>query len=526
MNLQSEPDIGCGNFFSYALRACAAPDAPLVWLDTDQALPADERATVLSLSQIDRLTRRYATAYVRLGVIPGQPIAVYLRNGAGYLLQFVALSRLGAIPVLVNGNMLPEIVVPFLRKVGAQGLLVDDWAQARLAREMPRLRQVLPWIQGQEGLATLATDRPLLPHVHAPQDVVLISHSSGTTGIPKAVVFAHQQFFQGTRHRLGLPTRPQRILTALPHAHSAGLAFQMFALLTDTPLFIASEESARSVLPQIAHFRPTSVVAFAKTHAEIADAPLGDFDLASVKEWVNTGDAVHERHIRRIVSEAPGSVFVDGLGSSEMGFSVFRQEHTYDSSDYGRCVGTPVHWAQAEILTDDGLRLGPNQVGRLAVRSPSITPGYWNDPELTAAARRGEFFLTGDVAYRDERGRFYQVDRVPDVIHTPTGPAYSLVMEELILNALPEVKDCSVVALTDDAGRSAPAAVLHLEPEMVVQMPSEADTLITLNAVLRADLKTPGVKLLVAVVFMERHDVPHGPTGKVLKRALRDGLHA
>jgi acyl-CoA synthetase (AMP-forming)/AMP-acid ligase II len=239
------------------------------------------------------------------------------------------------------------------------------------------------------------------------------------------------------------------------------------------------------------------------------------------------GDASHERHIRPLVKlgRTParggwreGSTYVDGLGSSEMGMVLFKNPHTARTSHYRRMIGRPVPVVRdAAVLDPNGAVLPNGQAGLLGVRTPSVTPGYWDNPELTARYRSGEYFLTGDVVRRDDSGIWYHLDRTPDVITTADGPVYSLPLEEVVLIATGAL-DAAVVAVDDPAerGRSRPIAVVlvnHSRP------PNPDELLSRCNAQLR---QAGLAQLRALVVTTERDGVPVGVTGKVLKRVLRE----
>jgi hypothetical protein len=107
-------------------------------------------------------------------------------------------------------------------------------------------------------------------------------------------------------------------------------------------------------------------------------------------------------------------VFTDGLGSSETGYSLFHNGHQPGKPKFERCVGKPMSFAEAAVLAEDGTPLPPGEPGRLGVRSPTLTPGYWNDSLTFHRLRLGGYWLTGDLAYRDEENNFYHLDRAPD----------------------------------------------------------------------------------------------------------------
>jgi acyl-coenzyme A synthetase/AMP-(fatty) acid ligase len=171
---------------------------------------------------------------------------------------------------------------------------------------------------------------------------------------------------------------------------------------------------------------------------------------------------------------------------------------------------------QAAVLDDDGNEVPDGTVGLLGVKTPSRTPGYWNNERLTRSFELNGFWLTGDVARRDADGYFYHLDRTVDVIDTAAGPVYSLPIEEVLLADCDGiVRDCSVIGVPSGTAM-APVAVVR---------PQEDAGSWTEEAILERankELAGAGLAQLAAVrIAREPADFPLGPTGKVLKRELR-----
>ena len=259
-----------------------------------------------------------------------------------------------------------------------------------------------------------------------------------------------------------------RVLVALPGAHNAAVATLLYCLLLRARVKLLSSQRGVDVLDAIEEFGPSTVLGFAGTFGEMAAQDLSVRDLSSVEVWFNTGDAAHEAHIRALVAHGSheeigrdlrrhrveGSVFIDGLGSSEVGYSIFHNRHTKDTAAFSRCVGKPISFAEAAVLAEDGSSLPPGEIGRLGLRSPTLTPGYWNDSLTFHRLRLGGYWLTGDLAYQDEQGNFYHLDRVPDAIRTQAGIVFSTRTEELLLRDLPGLDDCTVVGVAPDGVRA------------------------------------------------------------------------
>jgi acyl-coenzyme A synthetase/AMP-(fatty) acid ligase len=523
-------DLGAGNFLDSALRVSPAPDETILTLERPFRPFFGGVFDNLSLSSLKSAADHYAAWYVRAGVRPKDPVAVYLDDGIEYLVHYIALTSLGAIPVLTNGNMPPEVAARHFRHVGAVGFFLDTAHRAALSGFLTR-EDTYRFVVTEEDLVVEA--RPALPEWfpfrHTPSDPIMIAHSSGTTGTPKAVLLQHGPFFHGVRYRMQVSStgKPERILSALPHSHNCAMAYLMLALLSGNQIYVASDHTGKNLGRRITEFRPTMVVSFPETYVELTEERLSAYDFSSVRFWFNGGDAAHEQHIRTLVAlgsreengkKIPGSVFVDGMGSSEMGFSLLRSVHQPGSNQYDRCVGVPLEWASAAVLGEHGEILPPRVVGRLGVRAPSVTLGYWNDSLLTHQSQLAGYWLTGDLAYTDEEGRIYHVDRVPDVIRTSEGPLYTLASEELLLKHFAEFADCSIVGAPKGDGSFGGIVLVRLRAEQTTERTSERALLGSINQVLDAK----GWPRVAAALVVDAAEIPLGTTGKVLKRQLRE----
>jgi acyl-coenzyme A synthetase/AMP-(fatty) acid ligase len=147
-----------------------------------------------------------------------------------------------------------------------------------------------------------------------------------------------------------------------------------------------------------------------------------------------------------------------------------------------------------------------------------VTSGYWNNSLLTYRSRLAGYFLTGDLAYKDEDGRFFHVDRVPDLIRTKQGPVYGLQIEEYLLSRFPAIADCTVYGKTlQESEFQVPSIRVRLRPGTDLNAMEEREVLQIFNQAL-LDKSLP---VLSELEFSSANQVPLGTTGKVLKRELR-----
>lgn len=516
--------IGTGNVLATLLDRGEGLDDPALTFDTEvDGRPAWQP---FSLRELGERVAARAAALHALGVRPRDPVAVYVTDAADQVLAFLALARIGAIPALVNGNMPGEIAaryvtvrfdrIPVLTDAPHRELLLAGGYDAALLHEVADLGKGDP------------ADAPAVFR-HHPEDPAVITHSSGTTGLSKAVGHSHRSLFASIRHRLSLP-KPQgmdRILSALPSSHAATVIAVNLALASHIELALLSKPHGPEVLDAIERWRPESILGFAAVWSELAGHDLEQRDLSSVRAWWNTGDCAHEAHIRRLVAvgsrdalvdrkvvRRPGSIFLDGLGSTEMGHSQFFITHSVDSDRYGRCIGKPHAFSNVAVLDADGEPLPAGQVGQLGVDAPTVALGYWNDSTTTYRTRRNGYFLTGDLVYRDEEGYYYHVDRMVDAVPLEDGGwLYTAASEERVLAALPEVLECTVVAVAAEDGPAA-GVLLVLRPDADPDADHHERVLAALDEHTRAFVRH--------VLVIDPAVLPLGPTGKVRKVALRE----
>ncbi len=534
--LAADQQLGAGNVLLRLAEHGADLDTPRLTFDTD----FDQIAawTPLSLRTLTERVAARAEWFHRHGIGRRDPVAVYVSSAADVLLNFLALTWLGAIPALMNGSMPAEIAVEYIRRLRAVGVILDTDHAELAARDLGA-----PVIGTAAETGTGDPAGAPAHYRHHPDDPVAITHSSGTTRMPAAVVHSHHSLFAAVRAvRLTEPRQhgPVRELSAFPSAHTAGIIILNEALCNGYELLCVSGQGgafARSgevIIDAIERWRPTAVYGFAVTWSELARYDLTTRDVSSVRFWSNSGDCAHEAHIRRLVAvgshhargsdgevvSLPGSRFNDTLGSTEMGYGGFGISHRPGSERYNRCVGKAQPFAEV-ILVDPrtGEQVPTGQVGMVAMKSPTLALGYWNDSVNTFRTRLGGYYLTGDLMYRDEDGYFYHMDRVSDAVDLGDGNyIYTALSEERILKHCPGVRDCTVLAARGDDGSLVFDVLLLLAPD--------ADPARSRDDEVRAALGEVAAAVPRRIVTIPDDEIVVGPTGKVRKFLMRERLLA
>ena len=523
--LAADPELGAGNVLPKLIEHGAPLDGPGIAFDRAvDGLPAWDGLTLGQLHE--RVTAR-ADWLRRRGVGPRDPIAVYVSSSADCFLNTLALNWLGAIAALMNPDLPADVASEYIRRLRATALLTDAEHQQRLTGQDLGVSLLID--AAETGTGDPAAAPP--PYRLHQDDPIAITHSSGTTRMPAAVVHSHGSLFAATRMiRLGSPRAQgtERILSALPSAHAAGIMTVNHALCNRSELlYLSRQRDGATILDAIGRWRPSGVFGFAVTWAELARYDLAEYDLESVSLWFNTGDCAHEPHVRHLVaagsrntvtrdgvSRIAGSSFVDGLGSTEMGHSAFHITHRSDTERYGRCVGLPHVFADIALLDlATGQEVPVGEVGHFGLKSPTLAPGYWNDSVNTYRNRLNGYYLTGDLMYRDAEGYYYHVDRAVDSVDLGGGEwLYTAMSEERILKACPDVRDCTIVAAPAEGG---------VFTDVLLSLHTWADSSVDRTDAVRDVLSSAAAATLRKVIVVDDGQLILGPTGKVRKFLMR-----
>ena len=510
--------IGGGNLLPRMLEINPFPDEPLIRSLDPIPYTDGETRTDFSLRDLDHLIQSWSVWYYERGVRPRDRVAVFPSDSVAYFVHYSAIAQIGGIAVLINAKAPRDSAVALAGRTGAAGLYTDRERLDRISPDLDKL--ALQWIEVAEDMpsppsATLPDEWRFRHHI---DDPVGMMHSSGTTGLPKPVIHTHRTILEGPKFRaVDYKEEPDaRIMTALPQSHQGTISFTSYAVLAGQPLLAWRDVTGAELAEAVPVHRPTMVMAFGHAYPELAALPTPPGALDSVNIWVSMGDAVHERHLKNVLArrsaDLPPAAFLDRLGTTELGWGVLMQPRTLTTERNDRCVGRSVGLADVAILRETGTHAEPYEYGYLGANPPSMTVGYWGAQDTYYRSKLAGYWLTGDIAYRDEDDYFYQVDRAVDVIHTAQGPGYSVQMEETVLNHVDGVADCTIVAggWRDEKIAVAVVTGAAIEPETV---------LLAANEALRAAGKP---ELAVVDVADDDEAYPLGVTGKSLKRYLRE----
>ena len=428
------------------------PDAPfLIW--------EDEAVTYREFNaSVDRAARMWHD----LGVGRGDHVAFMVDNKPEFLYAWLGLAKLGATLVAVNTGF-KSMETSYLLEHSRSKLALIDAQHADMFDGMraglPLLEQVL--VLGKDDRFTSFADLFDASPAEAPaadvspDDVISFIYTSGTTGKPKAVMQTHRSFVmtgQAYPYWMGME-RGDRIYACLPLFHINSQAYStMGAIGARGAIVLSPRFSATRFWDDIRRHR-VAVFNFigAMTLILSKKEPAPDDRDHCVK--VAYGVPALPGELRAELEQRYGMKVLSGFGMSETTFGLVE---SLDGPRKDGSMGKPRHHpdpsvprTEARVVDGQGRDLPDGQVGELVLRNPALMAGYFNDPERTSEALRDGWLFTGDMAWRDEDGFFFFVDRKKDIIRRRGENVSSLEVED-VLNDHPSVLECAVVGVPSE----------------------------------------------------------------------------
>lgn len=521
-------------------------DAPLDW-EVPAIHCSQGESTCWTGRQILKTIERLAAIFQHsLGININDRIAIYKSNDFDILIFSNASIMAGAIGCPINGNLSSDKIGPYLSYLDAKILISDSETAERVVKDAGDFGEIetivlvdRPSSFALNNLRLLLTQKIVLLHDlirqkhdkhnpanRGPEDPILIVHTSGTTGFPKGVIITNKGMCQAIRSTLAfnLVSARDRAIFALPFNHQISHLYFCSILLLGVQTHWAADFSPHKTLEHIVTHGSTVFFGFPITYTQLSGANPQQYDLSSIRIWGTTADACHEVHKRSFVKLGSfftrlgiwkqGSLFIDGLGSSEVGIAALLHITTPWTTKYGRRIGLPVPFGpRVRIINGSGREVRKGEVGRLFIKGRSMFGGYWNVHGKLYEDTRNGWWCTGDMLRKEQDGSLVHLDREVDVIHTQKGDVYSLLIEEK-LHSHPAIFDCCVFGVMEDAGFESAAAIVAINSECPEI--TEQQLLLELNSTLPRD------ENLTFLRIREWADFPIGITGKTLKRTLRD----
>jgi len=471
----------------------------------------------LTWSQSNARTNRLSHAMRALGVGYGDRVGLLALNEPEYLDMFYGLGKIGAILVPVNYRLAGPEMEYILNDSGCKAFVfgpeyVDIVDSFRANIETKRLVALMDdppeWALSYAALTAAEPDSE--PEINGGNDdVVSILYTSGTTGRPKGAMLTHNNFFFCATNMIAtLGDLGETALLVLPLFHIGGLGnvclgpqlgirvvllksldpVRMLELIQEERVNVfGSVPALLQILKMVPDFEKYDWSSVSKVFVYAAPLPV-----ALLEEYAEAG--IEVRNLYGLTESTGSGTVIDGAHSLVKA---------------GSC-GLPEFLAEVKLVDDEGNEVGPEELGEVVMKGDFVMKGYWNHPDATARTIRDGWLYTGDIGRRDADGFFFIMDRKKDMIISGGENIYPAEIEDLLMHH-PMIQDVGVIGYADPMWGEAVKAIVVLQPGKT----ADAAELIEW-----CKGKIGKFKIPKKVEFAEA--LPRTPTGKILKRVLRE----
>jgi len=491
----------------------------------------------LSYGEFASLVWGTATRLEQQGLRRGDRVGILAYNSLDFVISVFAIASLGGITVALNGWWVGEELEYALRDSGCRFLIVDERLFPRVSGLLDDLEQLEKTFFAGSGTSPSGTiplealiapaDVPPSDEIHE-DDAFVILYTSGTTGRPKGCITTHRGtitqvmgiLLHGMLSKaLGEPSplpsddsQPTSLMTA-PLFHVAGIHTGICTAMAAGAKVVLSEGrfDPEQVLALIQRERVTTWSAIPTMLHRVVEFPeIGDYDLSSLVRISFGGAATAPETMDRARAVFPVEpALTNGYGLTET-HGIVMLSGGRELQDKPTAAGRPMPFFDTRLVNDADEDVAEGELGELLLRSPTVTPGYWNRPEANAETIRDGWLHTGDIAYRDSDGVFHVVDRAKDMIIRGGENVYCVEIENCLAEH-PEIDEAAVIGVADaELGERVKAVVRRIPGSEL----AEADVRAHVRSRL-ASFKVP------EFVEFAQSPLPRNPSGKVLKEQLR-----
>lgn len=520
-HLSVEGKRSMGMSISWITDAVAG-QSPVVPPDSPALALGD--ADAVNWGELREADLRYASALVRAGVRKGDRVGILMKNSVEYVFAMLAIARAGGIAVRLNWRLTPHELKFILNDSGTSLLFVDDDLLDSIAglRAETGVREYVVRRSANEDHTAWAIPleqfiadavRDDFPSMSL-DDAQSLMYTSGTTGLPKGALWSHgntlwfgaiqSMKWKFDEHTVGM--------TAGPLFHAGGWEAVLLPALVSHGMAVTYPSGQFDLGKYMAAARKhaaTMMLFYSFMGPELLRMP--DYKTVlppSAKQMILGGDAALPWVIDRFNLDFPGVDVIQVFGLTEGGAISTCLDGK--NADRAGSVGKPMPFTEVRVVLPGGQPAGPGEVGEVLVRSPAVSPGYWNRPDATASTFVDGWCHTGDLGSIDADGFLTLRGRDKDMIRSGGENVYPAEVE-VILTKAPGVADVAVVGVPDERWIEVGCAVLVAEDGIEIDIEA-----VRRHCVERlAKYKVPRHYVVVS-------QIPRTPSGKIKKYLLRE----
>ena len=472
-------------------------------------------------------TNQLAVSLIENGLHKGDRVGLLVQNTPEFVIAFLGILKAGGVVVAINTLYKPREIIHQVNDAQVGILITMDiyYEMLKSLQKETSIKKII-LVDGKrklpsndENLRNILKKHKIIfqpdPEI-LPDDNAIFQYSGGTTGISKGAIGTHRNLVANViqfRHWLvGVPRGQEVILVAIPLFHVYGMVLGMLLtfLTAGSMVLIQDLRNFKEILQSIKKYRVNIFPGVPTLYNAINSHPdviAGKYDLSTIQACIS-GSAPLLKETKDRFESLTGGKLMEGYGLSEAPTATHCNPMM--GVNYPGSIGLPLPDVDARIVDqNDGITvLPPNTPGELVVRGPQVMKGYHNMILETRDTLRHGWLYTGDIAYMDEKGFFYLVDRKKDLIKPGGYQVWPRDVEEVI-KLHPKVLEVSVAGVPDSYRGETVKAWIVLKPGQN----STADEI-------KQYCKNEMAVFKVPTLIEFRDQLPKTAVGKVLRREL------
>ncbi|PVH77935.1 4-coumarate-CoA ligase 2 [Cadophora sp. DSE1049] len=497
----------------------------------------------LTHPEIQTLASKISTALtLKHGLQPGDVVSICSPNTIQYPAILYGIIRAGGIPALSSPafnedemmhvfktvecksvfcpSEIVGVVRGALRKLGRRDdcvIVINGNSEEGDTASIKTLGKLI-----EEGRRSPQVEAWAMPSEKSNSEVcALLCFSSGTTGLPKAVMISHQNIIAQCLQLIPTTSPDHKtVLGMLPFYHITGVVKMLvLPFVIGAEVVILPQFTMKGLLSTIERYQIAEVQLVPPIIIRLVNDPIvKDYDLSCIKRFASGAAPISEEVLQLLEKKFPGRGFKQGYGMTESTGCITTHPLDKHAFKYARTGGTLVANTVVKVANNEGKLVGVGEQGE-ATKGPQIFPGYLNNPTVTSSAFDSSGFLrTGDIGCINADGCIVIHDRIKEMIKVKGVQVAPAELEDLLLGHA-MVEDCAVIGVPDDYAGERPFSFVVLR-----DMDGEDDGGLQERArellMEHVRVKKGRGKWLVGIRFVE--SIPKSPSGKILRRVLRE----
>ncbi len=479
-----------------------SPDRPVV-IEGDR---------VICFIEFDRESNRVATALIRLGIKPGDHVALYAPSSFQWLACYFGILKAGAVAVTLPSTLTKSEFNQLLDDARPKALFTVDEKLDDLGdrRDRPYLEKVISPGGNISYDRLIETGSSTFKAIDLNRrDTAAILYTGGTTGTPKGVMLTHENIKSSVHNvcHYERSSQEDRALCFLPPNHIfAQIHIINSMVYAGGSVVIQPCFDLERVLDAIRRHRITKFYGVPTIYYRLLQVGGLKEKLGVVNYCFSAAASMPGEIVREWKTRTDLNIH-ESYGMTETATMV---TYNHDIRHVVGSLGTPVNIVEVQFRDPQGNVLEQGEEGEICICGPNVMKGYLNKSDETKAVFWGDWLRSGDVGVFDENGYLYIIDRIKDMIITGGENVYPREIEE-VLYKKPEVGECSVIGISDkEYGERVTACI-------VLKKKDQSLDPIELRSFLKIHLSS--FKVPKDFIFLE--ELPKGSTGKILKRELK-----